>query len=99
MNCEPGDLALIIRSDSGNIDKIVKVLHLHSNNIRDVDGGFVMDKGPRWVLDEPLPSTLWMSKSPCIIYSFPDAYLRPIRNQPGADETLSWCDVPKEVVA
>lgn len=28
-----------------------------------------------------------------------DIALRPIRNEPGADETLTWCDVPKGVSA
>lgn len=28
-----------------------------------------------------------------------DECLRPIRDQPGADETLSWKDVPQEVAA
>lgn len=28
-----------------------------------------------------------------------DPCLRPIRNDPGPDESLSWCDVPKVVVA
>ena len=30
---------------------------------------------------------------------FDDDCLRPIRDEPGADETLTWCDVPSEVTA
>lgn len=42
---------------------------------------------PGWVV-EPQIDTYW-----CIA----DRLLRPIRDQSGDDETLSWCDVPNEV--
>ena len=96
MNCKPGDLAILVRSDSGNAGKIVRCVRLHPNTGLDADGRSLgrVSLHPRWVIDPPLPNGAWG-----LIFTAPDVYLRPIRDSDGTDETLLWAGKPQPVEA
>ena len=109
MNCKPGDLA-VVRSGCrtpGISGRIVTV-------VRQVAYGetFLNTKGKAmawrhqcdgWVIESsyPLP---WKVGNSDEVGQFnqrgiADAILRPIRDQPGDDETLTWAGKPQEVKA
>jgi len=87
MNCKQGDLAIVVRSKAGNEGKICTCLKLHPPGY----DGMNLFCGPIWETDIKL-NTVWNddgSTAPvgrCI----PDENLRPIRDNPGQDETLTW---------
>ena len=91
MNCKRGDLAVVVRSMAGNEGRLVSCIRLARTdeliafNVR-------MDCGPAWVIGEKL-----MSSSGGLIPIAIDAWLRPIRDQDGEDETLTWAGKPNEV--
>lgn len=97
MNCKPGDLAVIIRGRTPGcryVGTIVTVLELERE---------ASIFGPIWVVEFSRPLTgVTLSKRGDVlgvsglsaVQGCPDAWLRPIRDQPGADETLRWIDVP-----
>lgn len=72
MNCKPGELAIIVKSVTGNEGKIVTCVRLASD-IEISDNGLCL-RGPVWVIDRAINS-LW---GPQINFAF-DAQLRPIR--------------------
>mgnify|MGYP006921370785 CR=1 FL=1 len=92
MNCKPGDLAVIVRSQGNNAGRIVQCVRLHISQAHDVDGVplLLTASGPRWVIDRPLPGNL---------QTVPDAILRPLRDSDGEDETLTWAGKPESVAA
>ena len=87
LNCRPGDLAIFVKSAAGNKGKIVRCVRLASK-FEKIDCGLV-DFEAVWVLEFPVP-TLWG----VMPFAYDD-YLRPIRDQPGDDETLTWAGLPK----
>lgn len=106
MNCKPGDLARITGMPSAMAaanDRFVRIKNSppnHGNGL--VEGGV-------WDLEELEEVVLlgnityqgvqiWIGET-VVFNSLPDKYLRPIRDQPGADETLLWAPVPSEVTA
>ena len=88
MNCKEGDLAIVVKSHCNSEGLIVTCLRRATGGELDAAGFYYTEA---WVTDRFGPvvgggvSNYWT-----------DASLRPIRNDPGADETLSWCDVPSE---
>ena len=96
MNCKEGDLAVIVRSDFGHGGKIVRCLKPHIS--------LVWRSGRRGIASSPQEVFCWQIDTPLLKKGkmhniMNDECLRPIRDQPGADETLSWKDVPQEVAA
>ena len=95
MNCKQGDLAIVVRSVAGNEGKIVRCLKLEPAGFdyNDIDDGaiWVIDRSLNWI-DERTGRT---GQSP----SCPDINLRPIRDNPGPDETLTWEKNPERVEA
>ena len=88
MNCQKGDLAVMIRSAAGNEGRIVTCLRLASE--KEVkETSFRSNLEPVWIIDSSLRSSCGRSMSMAI-----DAWLRPIRDQPGEDETLTWAGFP-----
>ena len=93
VNCKQGDIAVIVESAAGNEGKIVRCMELLPDLIStDKSGG--VKRGPGWTLDISLPD--WAGGHSNEIH---DSKLRPIRDNPGTDETLTWCDVPSKVTA
>ena len=103
MNCKEGDLAIVVRSICGNEGRIFTCIKLHDNQTHDVDGLPFDPRDPvvpRWVIDRPMNSirgngVLFVDD----VCAIDDKNIRPLREDPGADETLSWKDVPQEVKA
>jgi hypothetical protein len=107
LNCRPGDLAVIVADHKTHPDTVgllCNVLH------QSPAGDFLLPDGvltaathhPSWVIKLSRPVQLrWYDGiiRPATYASCPDSHLRPIRNDPGADETLTWCDVPDGVTA
>ena len=86
MNCKPGDLAVIVRSIAGNEGRIVRCLEF-------VGPGDDQKLCDCWLLDQQIPGTL----RPIRVIS--DSKLRPIRDNNGEDETLTWAGKPEGVKA
>lgn len=96
LRCKPGDLAFITFSDeSSNIGALVEVVSFVSNQSE-----WFQYFGEEWEIKPitPLRSQgrqgVITSLENAIYY---DKYLRPIRDQPGQDESLTWTDVPRKV--
>jgi hypothetical protein len=89
MNCKPGDLAVVVlcRDDASLIGRIVTCLRRE-----DFQGV------PAWRIE---PALTTVRKGAWLVEGswFEDRCLRPIRDNPGKDETLDWCPVPTKETA
>ena len=93
LNCKTGDLAIVIRSLNGNEGMIVQCLQF-VGMVTWVAPGRENMTLPSWRVDREIPGCFGHS-----VNLAPDSSLRPLRNDKGSDETLSWCDVPEGVAA
>lgn len=99
LNCKPGDLAVIIRDLDApeNIGRLVTVIRSF------LDGSEwypspVIDTRFSWEV-KPVRKLIGWGRGGVLVddssnCSFPDADLRPIRDEPGVDESLLWAPVP-----
>ena len=86
MNCKPNELAIVVSgSPAHNIGKIVRVTCLHPY----APSGCVC-----WMFEGNL-----LNKFGDTLWGVADDCLRPLRDNPGQDETLTWRDVPTGVPA
>lgn len=85
MNCKPGDLAVIVKSNYGHEGKFVRCLQRH-------DGPWVLEPvfAPGWIIDIPL------LKDGALCPYMLDSFLRPIRDQPGTDEMIRIAGKPNK---
>jgi len=95
MNCKQGDLVRYVGSNPYNRPNVYGWIGLIVCSIADRNG----DKC--WVVNPPLPGGIvknsdsswsdgtWLFDSSC----------KPIRDNPGQDETLQWAPVPKKETA
>lgn len=96
MNCKPGDLAVIVRSQTGaQLGKIVRCISVATGIVqyRGANYRIPSDDGVWWELEEPIQLTVGNNQ----VVSVPfcqDASLRPIRGEEGEDETLAWAGKP-----
>lgn len=93
MNCQKGDLAIIVRSEAGNAGKIVRCLESSLQTFWSIDGSIKTDVA--WLVDRDLAG--WNGKVDRLIR---DSQLRPIRD-PGddaVDETLLRLPSPRQEV-
>jgi hypothetical protein len=91
MNCKLNDLAIVVHS--AMVKSTGLVLHCirlsSASGLRNPDGSF--EYGPVWETDNygvaicGNTHNLWM-----------DADLRPLRDEPGEDESLSWAGLPQD---
>lgn len=99
-NCKPGDLAIFIKSPNGrNLGRIVRV-------VEQVQGDFVVvggaareitgNDGVIWKLDQDVWHRSRHTGQFDLAPYCRDGNLRPLRDNPGADETLAWTPVPKK---
>ena len=79
MNCKIGDLAIIV-GPTRYKHHIGKIVELKKIYTKGIDYGW---------LTEPIFNTPAGAE---IVWK--DAHLRPIRDQPGKDESLQWCPTP-----
>jgi hypothetical protein len=89
MNCKQGDLAIQIRSSAGNEGRIVRCVRFIGHGRKRRPGGVMRDVPDLWEIDPP--GRTWDGKW---TNEVSDAWLRPIRPEPGTDETLLWAPVP-----
>jgi hypothetical protein len=87
LNCKPGDLAVMIRSLAGNEGKIFKCIRLATTKEKE-DANF---EGVVWIIDIQLAT--WQGFKYFLAH---DKNIRPIGDNPGADESLTWKPVPIE---
>ena len=106
MNCKPGDLAVIIKPSLRGpqlLGMIVTVLHAAPAHDFRLPDGYVQQGGfpGYWVIEfqRPIEVPTTLGARMARYGTAPDFALRPIRNQPGADETLRWADRPEGVPA
>jgi len=96
LNCKEGDLAVIVRSQSGNEGKIVRCLRLSTElDINRWANGDVAT-GPTWVVDPPVPHNLH-GQYYCMGRIVGDFRLRPLRDGGGEDEILRLAGRPVPV--
>lgn len=92
MNCKPGDLAVITQDQYFNDVDVGKLVEIVGPDEFDGEGRFC------WACKSLCGDLAWLvdegCDEGCNEYCIPDAWLRPIRDQPGADETLTWKEVP-----
>ena len=99
MRCKVGDLAIIVGGATPeNIGKIVEIVRPAINGERLPAMRFVSNaSGPVWIVRGR--DLVWRSTTTSFVATtderpYSDSLLRPIRPEPGADETLTWKDVP-----
>jgi hypothetical protein len=86
MNCKPGDLAVVVKSATRpeNVGRIVRCVR------RTVRIGH----------KSRLPLDCWVVEPDITLCgAIADECLRPIRDQDGDDETLTWAGKPEQVTA
>jgi hypothetical protein len=94
MNCKQGDLAVVVRSASGNEGRIVRCIRTMGVVEWKGPGNVIKGRGVAWLIDPPLPA--WHGRLDRLAL---DACLRPIRDQDGEDEMLRIVGKPHEVAA
>ncbi len=83
MNCKPGDLAIVVQISNPTCKHhIGKVLR-------------VVEPSKVYPMNWYCEPRLYCTDGRMI--SFYDGHLKPIRDQPGEDETLTWAPVPSTV--
>ncbi len=103
MNCKPDDLAVIVRDDfPENIGALVHVLRpageaFNFSTPTGSDVGFEWEVMPSRCLRAWNDDFTSSPSEPGEPVAFPDSCLRPLRDNPGEDETLSWAGLPKKV--
>ena len=91
MNCKQGDLAIFVKSCAGNEGKIVRCAeYAGKKELTWPDGKMAVCDG--WVIEPRLPG--WNGQTRNVFT--PDDFLRPIRDNDGQDETLTWAGLPKK---
>ena len=108
MNCKQGELAFIVKArDIRNIGKIVKILRPAIPNEEFLSTSKILlrwtgECSGAWVVHSDSPLLWLLDDGDTLMFNdrvFYDAYLRPLRDNPGQDETLTWAPVPKKVEA
>ena len=114
MNCKPGELAMVIRSEMGNEGRVVLVVRRIMSGEHALPNGCPIYPDDVWVIrgrmrtadervfsygDIEIGRVEENVKDEETELPFPDAWLRPIRDQDGEDETLQWASKPEGVTA
>ena len=109
LNCRPGDLAIVLAPKSGAscsaTGRIVTAVSLQPAGRCVTPDGLEFEDIPvgasYWLVlySRPMPQISMLGTVRASIYDvIRDSRLRPIRDQPGDDETLSWISIPGEKV-
>ena len=100
MNCKQGDLAIVVAGNPNNLGKPVTCLRFIPKGARTPSKAVAVHDG--WETDIPLHVT-WTFPSGKEVKGMSnysgDCYLRPIRDAPGEDETITWAGKPEKVQA
>lgn len=107
MNCKPGDLVMVIRSEVGNEGRFGTVrcratadcgLHVYATDDWIVDGRFKTADEVAYTIGGHELCRFDVNQHEVSELPFPDAWLRPIRPDEGDDETLAWAGKPAGIV-
>jgi len=91
MRCKPGDLAVIVRSVDGQaVGAIVECLQTDGEH---------SEFGPIWRVKTRGHGIVTIHGTLAVFFHMPDAWLRPIRDSDGTDETLTDVFKPAPVEA
>ena len=91
-NCKQGELARIVRSQAGNRDKIVQCVRaIGPKRVLHADDTFTVEF--LWEIDRDLPNIAGQMQR-----VMADSDLRPIKDQPGDDETFTIAGRPHDIV-
>lgn len=95
MNCKQGDLAIVVRAcNVENIGRVARCMRVSIGG--DVTGpGYRFPSAVCWVVEPPLSSWDGLGFAAAV----PDAFMRPIRDNDGEDETLTLAGKPQCVPA
>lgn len=88
MNCKQGDIALIVRSNSGNEGRVLTCLRLASFAEVRAESLYLW-RGPVWVTDAVLSCNDGGTTR-----LYPDERLKPLRDSDGEDEMLRLAGLP-----
>lgn len=90
MNCKPGDLAVVVHpcKQQGRVTRCIRLATYEDMVLHGV--GFPSGR-PAWLVEDLFQYET--RRAPLIL----DSYIRPLRDNPGEDETLSWAGLPKKV--
>jgi hypothetical protein len=89
MNCKQGDLAIIVRG--GNLGRLVQVIEPSDP---------LWAEAPDWWYVEVLgPPAIGGGGVLSNFGHISDKHLKPLRGEPGEDETLQWTPVPHKETA
>lgn len=93
MNCKPGDLAVMVRSLAGSEGAIFTCIRLATSDELD-RSSFRTNIGPVWKISKSLMTDIGIAMPFAA-----DSNLRPIRDNDGTDETLTWAPKREGVTA
>ena len=86
MNCKQGDLAVIVKSAAGNEGVILTCIRPYNGPWKQYE------YLPGWEVDRKIRAA-----SGEVSEFVPDRLLRPLRDNPGTDESLLWAPVPSKL--
>ncbi|MFA5898103.1 MAG: hypothetical protein WC829_03200 [Hyphomicrobium sp.] len=93
MNCKPGDLAIIVRSEAGNLGKIVRCIKVLRNEFWT---GPSLGTRMTATLEIDIPLASWDG---VVSNHIADDQLRPIRDNDGEDEMIRIAGLPHKEIA
>lgn len=88
MRCKVGDLAVFVKSLAGNEGAVIRVVRF-VGPINFTVAGFFPDV---WEIDPPVRAV-----EGGVTRRAPDAWLRPLRDGEGTDETIRIAGLPREI--
>lgn len=98
MNCKPGDLAILISAPENSIGTLLRVIQI----CPDEPLAWEFEDASRpieFFEDEESRGFFTSTKQSGGLAIIDDADLRPLRDNPGTDETLTWAPVPNKETA
>ena len=109
LNCKAGDLAIIAGAKhTKNLGLIVRVIspsnankHKTGETYEELTGFKYRanNQGFTWLIESSGPEIFYDKGHSAKVGPFPDTSLRPLRDNPGQDETLQWAPVPHKETA
>lgn len=112
MRCKLNDLVMVVRSEVGNEGRIGRIVgRAIAGQV--LPNGTVVYPGEDWIVEGRFTTAFdcilschghevaryLEDRREVDALSFPDAWLRPIRDSDGTDETRLWADKPQPVEA
>ena len=91
MNCKQGDLAIVVRALDPRVNHHIGMV------IRCASLTYSHDGVPCWRLETPVKDNRY--RWGAVLLAVADHDLRPIRDNPGEDETLTWAPKREGITA